>query len=77
MVQHFKKIQALFPNAVTEVISENGKVKLAVDFDVLKQELNDSLIEEKQNRYQMTWPNKKESILLANKGIVATLRPIK
>ena len=74
--ENIKKIQALFPNAVTEVIGEDGKVKLAVDFDVLKQELSDSLIDEKQERYQMTWPDKKQSMLLANKSVVATLRPI-
>ena len=44
--ENVKKIQALFPNAVTEVIGEDGKVKLAVDFDVLKQELSDSLIDD-------------------------------
>ena len=75
--ENIKKIQELFPNAVTEVIGEDGKVKLAVDFDVLKQELSDSLIEEKQERYQMTWPDKKQSMLLANKSIIASLRPIK
>ena len=74
--ENIKKIQGLFPNAVTEVIGENGKVKLAIDFDILKQELSDSLIDEKQERYQMTWPDKKQSMLLANKSIVASLRPI-
>ena len=73
--ENIKKIRELFPNAVTEVMDDEGKVKLAIDFDVLKQELSDSLISDKQERYQMTWPDKKKSILLANKGIVAALRP--
>lgn len=72
--ENIEKIRGLFPNAVTEIIKD-GKVELAVDFDVLKQELSDSLIEAGQERYQMTWPDKKKSILLANSAISATLRP--
>ena len=73
---NIEKIGTLFPNAVTEVIKD-GKVELAVDFDVLKQELSDSLISEGQERYQMTWPDKKKAIALANSAISATLRPCK
>lgn len=72
--ENIEKIRGLFPNAVTEVIKD-GKVELAVDFDVLKQELSDSLIEAGQERYQMTWPDKKKSVALANSAISATLRP--
>ena len=72
--ENIEKIRGLFPNAVTE-IKNNGKVELAVDFDVLKQELSDSLIEAGQERYQMTWPDKKKSVVLANSAISATLRP--
>lgn len=74
--ENIEKIRALFPNAVTE-IKKDGKVELAVDFDVLKQELSDSLIESGQERYQMTWPDKKKSVVLANSAISATLRPSK
>lgn len=74
--ENVKKIQALFPNAVTEV-KDGDKVKLAVDFDVLKQELSDSLIGEKQERYQMTWPDKSKAKMLANSRITSTLRPDK
>ena len=73
---NIEKIKALFPNAVTEVIRD-GKPTLAVDFDVLKQEMSDSLIDDKEERYQFTWPDKKKSILLANSPISATLRPCK
>ena len=55
--ENIEKMRVLFPNAVTEVIKD-GKVTLAVDFDVLKQELSESLISEGQERYQMTWPDK-------------------
>lgn len=73
---NIEKIRALFPNAVTEVIRD-GKPTLAVDFDVLKQEMSDVLIDDKEERYQFTWPDKKKSILLANSPISATLRPRK
>jgi len=72
--ENVEKIKALFPNAVTEIIKD-GKVTLAVDFDVLKQELSESLISEGQERYQMTWPDKRKSVVLANSSISATLRP--
>lgn len=71
-----EKIKKLFPNAVTEVLRD-GKPTLAIDFDVLKQELSAELIDDKEERYQMTWPDKKKSILLANTPISATLRPCK
>ncbi|MFR7795675.1 MAG: site-specific DNA-methyltransferase [Oscillospiraceae bacterium] len=71
-----EKIQKLFPNAVTEVLRD-GKPTLAIDFDVLKQELSAELIGDKEERYQFTWPDKKKSILLANTPISATLRPCK
>lgn len=74
--ENIRKIQALFPNAVTEII-KNGEICLAVDFDVLKQEMSDIIIDDKQERYQMTWPDKKKAILLANSAISATLRPDK
>lgn len=74
--ENIEKIRAMFPNAVTEII-KGGKVTLAVDFDVLKQELSECLIAEGQERYQMTWPDKKKSVVLANSAISATLRPCK
>lgn len=74
--ENIEKIRGLFPNAVTEV-KKDGNVTLAVDFDILKQELSESLIEAGQERYQMTWPDKRKSVLLANSAISATLRPCK
>ena len=74
--ENIEKIQKLFPNAVTEVLRD-GKPTLAVDFDVLKQEMSTVLIDDREERYQMTWPDKKKSILLANSPISATLRPYK
>ena len=72
--ESIQKIRELFPNAVTEV-KKDGKIQLAVDFDVLRQDLSDSLIDVGQERYQMTWPGKRESVVLANSSTTDTLRP--
>ncbi|MGG4034172.1 site-specific DNA-methyltransferase [Paenibacillus cisolokensis] len=71
------KIAELFPNVITEARDEHGKIKRAVDFDLLKQELSDVLVEGEKERYQLTWPGKKEAVLNANSSIDKTLRPIK
>lgn len=73
---NIEKIQKMFPNAVTEVLRD-GKPELKVDFDVLKQELADTLIDDRELRYQFTWPDKQKSVLLANTPIDKTLRPCK
>lgn len=69
------RIQALFPNCVTEAKGEDGHVKLAVDFDQLRQELSGSIVEGPQERYQLNWPGKREALLTANAPIAKTLRP--
>lgn len=74
--QNIEMIGKLFPNAVTEVM-RNGKVEHAIDFDVLRQELSDSIVEGREERYQFTWPDKKKAMLAANAPITATLRPIR
>ncbi|MBS5911988.1 MAG: site-specific DNA-methyltransferase [Paenibacillus macerans] len=71
------KIAELFPNVITEARDEQGKIKRAVDFDLLKQELSDVLVEGEKERYQLTWPGKKQAIFTANSPIDKTLRPIK
>ena len=68
-------IAALFPNAVTEVLRD-GKIERAIDFDVLRQELSDSIIEGREERYQFTWPDKRKAVLAANAPITSTLRPV-
>ena len=74
---NFKKLAALFPNAVTETINENGEVVRAIDKDVLMQEISCTVVEGKEERYQFTWPDKKKSVLLANAPISKTLRPFR
>ncbi len=73
--ENFKKLAALFPNAVTETVDENGVVMRAIDKDVLMQEINTTVVDGKDERYQFTWPDKKKSVLLANAPIAKTLRP--
>lgn len=74
--ENFQKLAALFPNAVTETIDETtGEVVRAIDKDILMQEINTTVVEGKDERYQFTWPDKKKSILLANSPISKTLRP--
>ncbi|MGD6730899.1 MAG: hypothetical protein ACPKMZ_07495 [Pleomorphochaeta sp.] len=74
---NIKKIGGLFPNCITEKKNDNGEIEYAIDFDKLKQELSDEIVEGKQERYQFTWPDKKKSMLLANTPIAKTLRPCK
>lgn len=73
--ENYKKLAALFPNAVTETIDENGEVVRAIDKDVLMQEISCTVVDGKEERYQFTWPDKKKSVLLANAPISKTLRP--
>mgnify|MGYP005839222345 CR=1 FL=1 len=69
------RIRDLFPDCVTEAKSEDGKLKLSVDFDQLRQELSDSIVEGPQERYHLNWPGKREALLTANAPIAKTLRP--
>ena len=69
------KIMKLFPNCVTERINAEGKPEHAIDFDMLRQELNDYVVDGLQERYQFTWPDKRKAILAANAPINKTLRP--
>jgi len=70
------KIRELFPGCVTEARDEaTGELRLAVDFDQLRQELSDHIVEGPQERYRLDWPGKREALALANAPIAKTLRP--
>lgn len=69
------KIRALFPDCVTEAADDQGTVHLAVDFDQLRQQLSDQIVEGPQERYRLDWPGKREALLTANAPIAKTLRP--
>lgn len=73
--ENFRKLAAMFPNAVTETIDENGEVVRTIDKDVLMQEISCTVVDGNEERYQFTWPDKKKSVLLANAPINKTLRP--
>lgn len=72
---NLQRIRQLFPGCVTEASSANGELRLAIDFDQLRQELADSIVDGPQERYQLTWPGKREALLTANAPIAKTLRP--
>lgn len=68
-------ISGLFPGCVTEARDANGNLRYAVDFDQLRQELSDHIVEGPQERYRLDWPGKREALLAANAPIAKTLRP--
>ena len=72
--ENYEKLAALFPNAVTETVDEEGHVVRAIDKDVLMQEINTQVVDDGQERYQFTWPDKRKTIMLANQPIAKTLR---
>jgi len=69
------KIRGLFPQVITEALDENGELKRFVDFDTLRQELSDEIVEGPKERYQFTWPGKQAAKLEARRPISKTLRP--
>jgi adenine-specific DNA-methyltransferase len=74
--ENIEKLAALFPNCVTEAADEKtGQVKRAIDFDQLRQELSDHIVEGPRERYHLDWPGKREALLAANAPIAKTLRP--
>lgn len=73
--ENIKRIGELFPNCLTEVKDEKGRPQVAIDFDQLRQELSKNIVEGPEERYQFTWPDKRNAIRLANAPTTDTLRP--
>lgn len=71
------KIAELFPGVITESVDAEGSAVSAVDFDLLRQELSDHLVEGPQERYQLDWPGKRAAAFAANAPIAKTLRPVR
>ena len=69
-------IQSRFPSVITEAKDEDGNLTKKIDFELLMQELSGYIVEGNKERYQLTWPGKKEAILMANTPINKTLRPV-
>ena len=73
--ENIKRIGDLFPNCLTERLNDEGKPEVAIDFDQLRQELSKDIVEGAEERYQFTWPDKRNAIRLANAPTTDTLRP--
>jgi len=73
--ENIDKIAQLFPNCITERLDDNGKPEKAIDFDRLRQELSKEIVEGNEERYQFTWPDKRNAMRLANTPTTMTLRP--
>ena len=73
--ENVQKLAELFPNCITEAPDEHGKLTRSVDFDQLRQELADHVVDGPRERYHLDWPGKREAILAANAPIAKTLRP--
>lgn len=73
--EKFEALKQLFPNAVTETKGDDGEVVRAVDKDILMQEIATRVVEGRDERYQFTWPDKRQAILAANAPLSKTLRP--
>jgi len=77
---NIETIAELFPSVVTETVEREGDdkiVKRAIDFDLLRQELSDHIVEGPEERYQLDWPGKREAAFVANAPIAKTLRPVR
>ena len=75
--ENIKRIGELFPNCLTERLNVEGKPEVAIDFDQLRQELSKDIVEGAEERYQFTWPDKRNAIRLANAPTTDTLRPVR
>ncbi|HQV14135.1 MAG TPA: site-specific DNA-methyltransferase [Denitromonas sp.] len=71
------KIAELFPSVVTESSDVDGNPARAVDFDLLRQELSDHIVDGPQERYRLDWPGKRAAAFTANAPIAKTLRPVR
>lgn len=75
--ENVDRLLALFPDVATEITDpKTGRTERAVDFDALKERLGD-VAEGNRERYQFTWPGKREAKRLAREPIAKTLRPVK
>ena len=75
--RNIEKLAELFPTVITEALDVDGNVVRAVDFDLLRQELSDHIVEGPQERYRLDWPGKRAAAFAANAPIAKTLRPVR
>ena len=74
---NIEKLAQLFPSVITESLDVEGSPVRAVNFDLLRQELSDHIVEGSQERYQLDWPGKRAAAFAANATIAKTLRPVR
>jgi adenine-specific DNA-methyltransferase len=74
--ENIAKLAELFPSVVTESLDADGQLQRVIDFDLLRQELADHVVDGPQERYQLDWPGKRASLFVANAPIAKTLRPV-
>jgi adenine-specific DNA-methyltransferase len=75
--RNIDKLAELFPTVVTEALDQEGHPTRTIDFDLLRQELSDHVVEGPQERYQLDWPGKRAAAFAANAPIAKTLRPVR
>lgn len=76
--ENIAKLRELFPGCVTEARDEvTGELRLAVDFDQLRQEMIDNIVDGRQERYHLDWPGKRDALVTANAPVAKTLRPVR
>src|SRR4051794_13671723 len=75
--QNIRKLAQLFPNVVTEATNDEGETIHSIDFDLLRQELSDYVVEGPQERYRLEWPGKRAALLTANAPLSKTLLPVR
>ena len=73
--ENVKKIAALFPECITEIINDKGDLENVVDIDAFKKLFSKTAVEGNQERYQFTWPDKRKAKALVNQEVTSTLRP--
>lgn len=75
--QNVDRIASLFPGCVTEAKGPDGTLRRMIDFDLLRQELSDSIVDGPQERYHLDWPGKRQALITANAPIAKTLLPVR
>lgn len=73
--ENVKKIAALFPECITEIVNDKGELETVVDIDAFRQLFSKTAVEGNQERYQFTWPDKRKARALVNQEVTSTLRP--
>lgn len=76
-VTNIEKIAEIFPSVITESIDADGIPTKAVDFDLLRQELSDRVVEGPRERYHLDWPGKRAAAFAANAPVAKSLRPVR